>query len=274
LILGAGILLFLNRLDDRPSSFTELEELFDEPVLGQIPLVKTKSKNAAVPILQINDDRHALVEAYRNLRSALVFKDSSHNRPKSIVITSAIPNDGKSMTAANLAITLAQAGSRVLLVDGDLRRGVMHELFSAAASPGLTEVLSERCAWSKAVVQTSIPNLHLLPCGTRPSHPGGLFATQVGKLMQEMAGQYDYFLFDTAPIMAADDVSNLAPQLDGTIMVIRAGFTSGRVAHAALDLIYMRKVKVIGLVFNAVRPNAGEYYYYRYKDYYIQQPAA
>jgi capsular exopolysaccharide synthesis family protein len=273
LMLGAGILLFLNRLDDRVASFTELEELFDEPVLGQIPLVDVTDKKAGAQILQLDDDRHALVEAHRNLRSALVFKDSLQNHPKCIVITSAIPGDGKSMTAANLAITLAQAGARVLLVDGDLRRGVMHKHFSMAASPGLAEVLSEQCGWSQAVVQTSIPNLYLLPCGTLPRHPGALFVTQAEKFLKEIAGQYDYYLFDTAPIMAADDVSNLAPHVDGLIMVIRAGFTPARIAQAALDLLYLRKVKVIGLVFNAVRPNAGEYYYYRYKEYYTPRSA-
>jgi capsular exopolysaccharide synthesis family protein len=214
-----------------------------------------------------------LVEAFRNLRSAFVYKDSLQNHPKSIVVTSAIPNDGKSMTAANLAITFAQTGARVLLVDGDLRRGVMHKLFSVAASPGLAEVLAKQCSFSQAVVPTLIPNLYLLPCGKPPRHPGGLFVTRAEEFLKEIAGQYDYYLFDTAPIMAADDVSNLAPHVDGLMMVIRAGFTPGRVAKAALDLLNLRKVKVTGLVFNAVRANAGEYYYYRYKEYYPENQA-
>jgi len=270
LILGIGVLLFLDRLDDRLNSFAELERLFDEPVLGQIPLEKSKNKKTAVPVIQLDDDRHALVEAYRNLRSALVFKHTLQDHPRSIVITSAIPKDGKSMTAANLAITLAQVGARVLLVDGDLRRGALHTHFSVNAGPGLAEVLAEQCVWSQAVVQTSIPNLYLLPCGARPRHPGGLFARQAGKFLKEIAGHYDYYLFDTAPIMAADDISNLVPHVDGLIMVIRAGYTPGRVAHAALDLLHLRKVRVLGLVFNAVRPNASEYYYYKYKEYYTQ----
>jgi polysaccharide biosynthesis transport protein len=125
------------------------------------------------------------------------------------------------------------------------------------------------------VIQTSIPNLSLLPCGAPPRHPGGLFASGSEKFLKEIAaGQYDYYLFDTAPVMATDDVSNLAPHMDGVMMVVRSGFTSGRVARAALDLLYLRRVKVMGLVFNAVRPNASEYYYYRYKDYYAENPAA
>ncbi len=273
LVLGIGILVFINQLDDRPSSFTELEQLFDLPVLGQIPLVKTKNKKTGVPVLQPDDDRYPLIEAYRNLRSAFLYKDSlkdqPKNQPKSIVIASASPNDGKSMTAANFAITLAQAGARVLLIDADLRRGALHSHFSVASNPGLAEVLAGQCDWFTAVVKTPIPNLHLLPCGTTPRHSHNLFAT-AGKFLAEVAGHYDYYIFDTAPVMVADDVLSLAPNVDGLLMVIRAGFTSGRIAHAALDLLQLRRVNVMGLVFNAVHPKTSDYYYYRFKEYYPQ----
>ncbi|HEX3855879.1 MAG TPA: polysaccharide biosynthesis tyrosine autokinase, partial [Verrucomicrobiae bacterium] len=273
LVLGIGILVFINQLDDRPSSFTELEQLFDLPVLGQIPLVKAKDKKSGVTVLQSDDDRYPLIEAYRSLRSAFLYKDSlkgePKDQPKSIVITSASPNDGKSMTAANFAITLAQAGARVLLIDADLRRGSLHTHFSAVATPGLAEVLAGQCDWLAAVVQTPIPNLHLLPCGTSPRHSHNLFAT-TGKFLAEIAGHYDYYIFDTAPVMAADDVLSLSPHVDGLIMVIRAGFTSGRIAHVALDLLHLRRVNVMGLVFNAVHPKTSDYYYYRFKEYYPQ----
>jgi succinoglycan biosynthesis transport protein ExoP len=275
LILGLGILLFIDRLDDRPASFSEMRKLFEEAILGQIPLMKAKNKKVGVQVIQQEDDRHTLVEAFRNLRSAVVFKESFEKHQRSIVITSAIPKDGKSMTAANLAVTLAQAGERVLLVDADLRRGVMHKHFSLPVSPGLAEVLSDQCKWTEAVVQSSIPNLYVMPCGKSQRNPGTLFLTRIQKFIKEIAtGQYDYYLFDTAPIMATDDVSALAPHVDGVIMVVRAGFTPGRVAQASLDLLYLRRIKVMGLVFNAVRPSASEYYYYRYTEYYSDKPAA
>jgi len=94
-----------------------------------------------------------------------------------------------------------------------------------------------------------------------------LFAT-AGKFLTEVAGHYDYYLFDTAPVMVGDDVLSLAPQVDGLIMVVRARFTSGRIAQAALDLLQLRRVNVIGLVFNAVNPKTSDYYYYRFKEYY------
>jgi capsular exopolysaccharide synthesis family protein len=268
LFAGVCLLLFLNRLDDRPATFIELAELFDKPVLGQFPLVKSPNKKGGVPILQLNDDRHTLVEAYHSLRSALVFKHSPEDHPRSLVITSACPNDGKSMISSNLAITLAHSGSRVLLIDADLRRGVLHKSFSVPAQPGLADVLARQCEWSQAIAPTSIPNLFLMPCGVAPQHPGSLFANRARKFLADIAGQYDYFVFDTAPVMAADDVASLAPHVDGLIMVIRAGLTSGRVAQAALDLLNLRKVNVIGLVFNAVHPSTSQYYYFRDKSYY------
>lgn len=274
LVLGIGILMLLDRLDDRPASYSEMEKIFDEPVVGQIPFMKSKRKKG-VPYLQWDDERHILVESYRNLRSGLVFDGSSEKRSKSIVVTSAIPDDGKSMTAANLAITLARAGDRVLLVDADLRRGIIHKNFSLPESPGLTELLSDQCKLAEAIVQTPIPNLYLLPCGTSHRHPGGLFVSGARKFLKEIAAaDYDYYVFDTPPVMATDDVSNLAPHVDCVLLIVRAGFTSGRVARAALNVLYSRKARKIGLVLNAVRASAGEYYYYRYPEYYSQRPPA
>jgi capsular exopolysaccharide synthesis family protein len=273
LVAGIALLLLLDRLDDRLTTFHEVADLFDEPILGQIPRVKTKADDLSSVILQPDDDRYALAEAYRNLRSSLVFMDSPQSHPKSIAITSAVPNDGKSTTAANLAITFARAGARVLLVDADLRRGILHKHFVTAQIPGLAEVLGEKCEWAKAVVATSVPNLDLLPSGTPARNSGELFAKKGVKFLEEIAGKYDYYFFDTAPIMAADDVSNLAPHVDGLVMVVRAGFTSGRVAHAALELLYMRKVNVLGLVLNGIRPDSSEYGY-KYKEYYTVNPTS
>jgi len=275
LVAGICVLLLLNRLDDRPSSLNEMEQLFEEPVLGQIPLMKVDGKNPGMLILNPEDDRHMLVEAYRNLRSSIIFMDDPQNHPKSIVITSAIPSDGKSTTAANLAIVLARAGARVLLVDADLRRGVLHKHFSVTSQPGFAEVLTGQIPWASAIVQTAVPNLHLIPSGVLPRSRGSdPFATQINTFLKAIAGQYDYYLFDTAPVMAADDVSNLAPHVDGLIMVVRSRFTSGRVAQAALDLLHLRRVKVMGLVFNAMQQQASDYYYYKYKEYYSKTPAA
>jgi capsular exopolysaccharide synthesis family protein len=268
LVAGLGVLLLVDQLNDRPGSFCELEALFTEPVLAQLPLVKAMRITEGAPVLKLEEEQHMLVEAYQNLRSALVYKDSPANHPRSIVIASALAHDGKSTVAANFAITLAQTGSRVLLVDADLRRGLLHHQFEVAAEPGLAEVLARQCDWKDAVVPTSVPNLFLLPSGIRPPRPGSLFAMHTTRFLADIAGHYDYYVFDTSPVMAADDVSSLAPHVDGVIMVIRAGFTPGRIAKIALDTLRLRNVKVIGLAFNAVQINGG-YHYYRDRNYHV-----
>lgn len=276
LCLGLGLLALIDRLNDRPTSPSDLRQFFPMPVLGQIPLMKAKDRNGGVPILQLNDNRYPLIEAYRSVRSALLHQDvptQSKQHSKSIVITSACPHDGKSMVSANFAVTLAQAGARVLLIDADLRRGTLHKHFSVAANPGLAEVLARQCKWSGAVVSTSIPNLDVLPCGTTPHPSVNLFATPA-QFLAEISGNYDYYVFDTAPVMVSDDVLSLSPHVDGVIMVIRAGATSGRITQAALDLLRARRVNVIGTVFNAVNPKSSDYHYYRFTQYYPQHPLA
>jgi capsular exopolysaccharide synthesis family protein len=275
IVAGFLILFVLDRLDDRMNSFSELQDLFDEPVLGQIPKEKSGSESGAGLLVVSEATRHAFVEAYRNLRSSLLYIAESGARPRTIVVTSSVPGEGKSVTSANLAITLANAGSRVLLIDGDLRKGVLHELFTVAPEPGFSEVLSHGLVGTEIIQSTRVPNLWLLPRGQVSQKSSELFINPAtGRFLKEIASQYDYVLVDTAPVMAADDVTSLAPNMDGTIFVVRADYTSARLARAALDLLYQRQVKVVGLVFNAVRPTTLDYYYYKYSDYYTAYPSS
>lgn len=268
------LLLFLDRLDDRMNSFTELQELFDETILGQIPRQKAKTVGGEMGLMQSEDTRHAFVEAYRNLRSSLLFMSEAGERPRTLLVTSSVPNEGKSLTSANLAIAIANTGSKVLLVDADLRKGVLHTRFKLPSEPGLSEGLIQGLNWVEAVRPTKFPNLSLLPRGGYTQNSSELFVSSVAqKFLTETAAAYDYVILDTAPVMAADDVTSLAPHLDGVLFVIRAEYTSARVARAALELLYQRQVRVLGVVFNAVRPGGAEYYYYhKYKDYYHNYP--
>ena len=269
--LGLGLVLFmlLDRLDDRVNSFTELQELFDEDVLGQIPRERKDAKGGILPFVQPDDLRHPFVESYRNLRSSLLYMAETGTRPHTLLVTSAVPNDGKSVTTANLAITLALGGSRVLLVDADLRKGTLNSRFNIPADTGLAEALAQNSDWRLAVKETPVANLRLLPRGGTTQRSSEYFIAPVmEKFLEESKKEYDYVLIDTAPVMAADDVTSLAPRVDGVIFVIRAEHTSARVARAALEMLYQRKARIVGLVLNSVRATMGNYYYYHYKDYY------
>src|ERR1035441_2454146 len=273
--LGIALLFLLDRLDDRINSFTELQDSFDEDVLGQVPREASGGSRKQPSLIEPEDTRHSFVEAYRNLRSSLLYMAETGDRPKTILVTSSVPNDGKSVTAANLAITLASAGSRVLLVDADLRKGALHERFGVPSQPGLAEVLSKGAAWETIVHATKFSNLFILPAGAFTANSSELFIGEATKrFLREAAGKYDYVILDTVPVMAADDVTSLAPQVDGVLFVIRAVFTSARVARASLESLYQRQVRVLGLVFNAVRQGSVDYYYYKYKDYYKGYPTA
>ena len=276
LALAVALLLFIDRLDDRMVSFTELKEAFEEEVLGQIPREKSRGPKRQVALITTTDERHSFVEAYRNLRSTLLYMAEAAERPKILLVTSSVPNEGKSLTACNLAVTMASTGSRVLLVDGDARKGSLHERFQVPAVPGLTEVLGQGVKWEDTVQATKFPNLFLLPQGTFAPNASELFISDATKIfLKDAAAKYDYVILDTVPVMAADDVTSLAPHADGVIFLIRAEFTSARVARAALYSLYQRQVRVLGLVFNSARPAFEDYYYYRYRGYYKKQtPAA
>jgi polysaccharide biosynthesis transport protein len=274
-VVGIAVLMLLDRMDDRMTSFSELQELFDEEVLGQIPREKSRADHKEPGLIEMEDERHAFVEAYRNLRSSLLYMSEGGQRPKTLAVTSSVPNDGKSLTAANLAIIMASSGSQVLLVDADLRKGGLHHRLDLPPEPGLCEVLADGVSWAQTVRATKIPGLSLLPRGRSSQRSSELFISKVTEeFLKDAATKYDYVIVDTAPVMAADDVTSLAPHIDGVIFVIRAEHSSGRVARAALDLLYQRQAKVLGLVFNAVHPKSSDYYYYyKYEDYYRSYPS-
>lgn len=271
--VGLGFLLLVDQLDDRLASFTELQEQFDEEILGQVPQDPNVKNGIGAELIRMHDDRHPFVEAYRSLRSSLLFLSNGAKRPKLLLVTSSVPSDGKTLTTANLAITMAQANSRVLLIDADLRKGVLHQRLKVNATEGLHEVLLEGRPWRSMIQPTSTPNLSLLPRGSTTQFSSELFLNpNTAKLLREAAEEYDLVIVDSPPVMAADDATSLAPFVDGVLFVIRAQQTSARVARAALDLLYQRRINVLGVVFNAVEANASDYYYYKYKDYYAAYP--
>jgi polysaccharide biosynthesis transport protein len=157
-----------------------------------------------------------------------------------------------------------------LLVDADLRKGSLHNRFELESTPGFTESFTENVNWRETVQPTKFPNLWLLPRGNTTQHSSEFFLSPaMEKFLKEAGAEYEVVVLDTAPVMAADDVTSLAPLVDGVVFVVRAEHTSARVARAALEALYQRQVDVLGLVFNAVRPTSSDYYYYyKYKDYY------
>src|SRR5437870_3011767 len=270
-LAGIGILILLDRIDDRMASFGEFQHHFSENVLGQIPKEKTKGK---VSLLQPDDARHVFAESYRNIRSSLFFMPCEGPRPKTFLVTSAVPNEGKSTISANLAITMALSGARTLLIDGDLRRGAIREAFGISSKIGLSEVLKQEVNWREVVVPTSYPNLFILPRGKTLSQPSEhLLRESTDTLLKEVYHIYDYIIIDSSPVLAADDTTSLAPKIDATLFVVRLSYTSARLTRKSLELLYHRQVNVPGVILNFVDTSLPEYYYYQYSEYY-STPAA
>jgi succinoglycan biosynthesis transport protein ExoP len=268
LALGLGIVCVLVFFDDRVKSLTALKATFQEPVIGQIPNIGDSEGNAAIDLLKEDDDRHNFAESFRNIRSSIMFMDAGETPPKTLIVTSAIPSEGKSSVAANLAKTMAMAGSKVLLVDGDQRRCSINVKMGLPISPGFSDVLAGTMAFDDVVLSPA-PNLSVLVRGTANKHPGEMFVgPATDAFIRSVYDKFDYIIFDTPPVLAADDVTSLAPKVDGVIFVVRAEHTSARLAKQSLELLYSRHVRVLGLIYNRANLFLPEYSYYKYASYY------
>ena len=268
---GLVILILLDRIDDRMASFTEFQHYFTENILGQIPKEKAKG---TLDLLQPDDARHVFGESYRNVRSSIFFMPYEGPRPKILLVTSAVPNEGKSTVSANLAITMALSGAKTLLIDGDLRRGALREMFDIHSKIGFSEILKQEVNWREVVVPTSLPSLFVLPRGNTLSQPSEhLLRESTDAFLKDIYNHYDYIIIDSSPVLAADDTTSLAPKIDATLFVVRLSYTSARLAKKALELLYHRQVNVPGIILNYVDTSLPEYYYYQYAEYY-NTPAA
>jgi len=210
-------------------------------------------------------------EAYRSLRTAILLSTPG-KPPRVIVLTSAQPTEGKTKTAVNLSITLAQLGSRVLLVDSDMRRPrIATVLKLSASSTGLSTYLVGQSCFEESIVESQVPNLFVLPCGPIPPNPAELVASGMMKqLLAEAVAKFDYVILDSPPVLHVTDGRVLAAQADAVMLVVWGGVTSRTLVIQARDLLGQVNANVIGVVLNNVDLSASMYYgryrYYRYRS--------
>jgi capsular exopolysaccharide synthesis family protein len=265
--LGVGLILLLTLRDDRFNTVVEFNERLGDSVIGQVPEVQMMGGKSPL-LLEEGASQHMLAESYRNLRSALLFMAVEGARPKVVLITSALPSEGKSTVAANLAQALALSGSRVVLVDCDLRKGVVHERMGLSREPGLTEVLRGKVGLDQAIQTNSVANLSFITRGKSVSDSADLFlGPTFARVISQLREQFDYVLVDSSPVLATDDATTLAPSMDGTLFVVRGNYTGGKQVSEALDQLYQRQAKILGVVFNRANSSASSYHYYKYKEY-------
>lgn len=261
-LLGIGLAFFFEYLDSRIKQPEEIKSLLGLPFLGMIPLFN--AKDAIGPPLIGNGMPNDFSEAFRAIRTSVLFA-SADAGSKSIVITSTGPGEGKSVVAANIAMSLALAGQRVLLIDADMRRPKTHELFGVALEPGLSNVMVGDAKASETVRRTLTPNLWLMAAGKHPPNPAELLGSRRFKdFMDSLSEHFDWVIIDSPPVMAVTDAGVIAHRATGVVFVVGAEMTTKGAAKAALEQLDSAKAKYVGGILNRVDVHRNPYYYSRY----------
>jgi capsular exopolysaccharide synthesis family protein len=283
LLIGCVLAFVIESIDDRLRTSEEVESASMLPSLAAIPHLthgaekrkgdgrgEAESGASAVPqMVTISEPKSHGAESYRSMRSALMLS-SIDNPPRVIAITSAFPAEGKTTTAVNLAIVLAQRGERVLLVDADLRRGSLHRAFGLAdRSAGLSTVLSQPGVDMELPTPfPDLPTLNVLATGPRPPNPGEMLSSnRMEEQMRQWTQQFDRIVMDTAPLLPVSDTQALAVRADAVILVARAGVTRKRALVRARDLLWRINAPLSGVVINDVDLRLENFYTYRYGIY-------
>ncbi len=284
---GVGLAFLLEGLDNTVRTTEQAQMISGLPPLGMIPLgsrtaregatakrlVIATSKEAVELITQVRPQSQ-MAESYRALRTSLLLS-SLGAPPKVIMITSALPQEGKTTTSINCAVVLAQKGIRVLLIDADLRRPSIHKTLGMGPRSGLSNVLTGSATLEQAITRSSIlPNLSVLPAGTPPPNPAELLAsTNMRDVLDQLRGEYDHIVLDTPPTLSVTDAVVLSPRADAIVLVIRSGQTTKQALRRSRDILTQVNAKVSGVLLNAVDLSSPDYYYYyeyqgKYARYY------
>ncbi len=265
LMAGIGVAMFLEYLDDSIQTTDDAEDAVPLTTLGIIPWVRSQE---SAQLVALTDPRSPASEAYRTLRTNIKFL-SADTAIRTLTITSAGPEEGKSTTIANLAVSFAQSGKKVLVVDTDMRKPTMHNVFGLPNTDGVSSVLTGERTLDECLRHTGQEGLLVLTCGPLPPNPAELLESQrMTNLIEELKERFDLVLFDAPPIIAVTDASILASRVDGLLLLLGINKVTRKAARHALQLLGRAKVKVWGSVVRGVRPDNDGYYYSYYHRYY------
>jgi capsular exopolysaccharide synthesis family protein len=258
-VLGTGVMLLLELMDNTLKDASEAEELLSLPLLGVLPRLPAKTL-----ILEPADrflDDIGLVEPYRMLLKTLEFR--SMDKVQVIVVSSTLSGEGKSIVASHLAAISAMLSRRTLIIDADLRRPMQHTLFNLAPKPGITDVIEKRRTLNQAVQPTDVENLHVLTGGEFHGRPSQLLESPAMRsLVAEAGTMYDMVIIDTAPISACADAATLARQSDGMMLVTRPNITIKEVLQRAVSELKHNQIPVLGVVVNGMTEQTEKYFRY------------
>ncbi len=287
---GVGLAFLLEGLDNTIRTTEQASMISGLASLGMIPLgsksaregpnpkrlVIASSKEAVELVTQVRPQSQ-MAESYRALRTSLLLSNLG-SPPKVIMVTSALPQEGKTTTSINCAVVLAQKGVRVLLIDADLRRPSIHKTLGMGPRSGLSNVLTGSNTLEQTITRSTIlPNLFILPAGTPPPNPAELLASaNMRDVLAKLREQYDHIVVDTPPSLSVTDAVVLSPRADAVVLVIRSGQTTKQALRRSRDILAQVNAKVVGVLLNAVDLSSPDYYYYyeyqgKYARYYQEE---
>jgi len=299
---GIGLGFLIEYLDNTVKTPEEVEKLAGLPSLGVIPCISrdgikkrgyyspysysygqenTGSREDIPEVKKVElvnhlHPRFAISEVYRTIRTSILFA-KSESPPQSIAFSSAVPQEGKSATVTNMAISFSQLENRVLVIDGDMRRPRLHKIFKVRNMRGLSTYLTGKAALEEVVHETSIENIWLLPSGPHPPNPTELLnSKKMKELMKEVREKFDTILVDSPPALAVTDPVIISSLSDCTVLVIRAGKTPRKSFLSAIEEIKKASAPIVGVVFNEMKVRKNGYYptnYHHYMDEYYEESA-
>lgn len=290
---GIGLAFLLEGVDNTVRTTEQAQMISGLASLGMIPLgsktardgpnprrlVIATSKEAVELVTQVRPQSQ-MAESYRALRTSLLLSNLG-SPPKVIIVTSALPQEGKTTTSINTAVVLAQKGVRVLLIDADMRRPSIHKTLGMGPHSGLSNVLTGSTSLEKAITgSTILPNLSILPAGTPPPNPAELLASSnMRDVLLQLQNQFDHIVIDTPPSLSVTDSVVLSPRADAVVLVIRSGQTTKQALRRSRDILMQVNAKVVGVLLNAVDLSSPDYYYYyeyqgKYAHYYRADDAS
>lgn len=264
IVLGIGLALVRDLLDNTVKDRDALEGLAGAGTVGSIPLDKERRRQ---PAISFDQDNSAIAESFRKLRTNLQFL-AVDDPPRVIVITSSVPGEGKSTTAINVALALAEAEFNVALIDGDMRRPSLHKYLDLVGPVGFSTVLSGQAPLDEVLQKTRFPGLTVLTSGAVPPNPSELLGSMAARnLLSEMREKFDYVIVDSSPLLAVTDSAILAASADGVLVIARFGHTKkDQFAHAVGNLKDVG-ARVLGAVFTMTPTRGNSAYSYLYSYY-------
>lgn len=294
---GASLCFFFEYLDNTVKGPEDVEKLTSLPSLGVIPYLSPeglKKKHAHgyyssykysysnknpkseenkpyskhIELVNYLNPNFFISEDYRTVRTSILLSHAE-SPPKTIVFSSALPKEGKTTSVANLAVSFSQLSEKVLVIDSDLRRPRLHQIFKSRNSKGLSGYLTGKVSLEEAIQKTSVDNVWILPSGLIPPYPAELLnSKKMREMLQELKSSFDFILLDTTPVLGVIDAVIVSSIVDSAVLVIKAGETGKKPFLNAIGELRMAKTKILGVVFNCLKVSKGDYSYMDYYRYY------